>query len=525
MPAFLKRSLETKIILSIGAVLAVLLGLSSAIDSWFETDGTYQVALKEMNVLANTIQKALIKDMREGRSVDVQEILEMVGTEKGIIAVRIFDEKGRILKSTDRFEIGRQAPASDIESYRAGVRDFISDTDGQKVAHIIHPISNAPQCYGCHGKESDVNGVLALEYSLADVESYLFSQRVGVGGLLVVTVLLTSLSIYLLLGRMVNGPLRDMQAAMAAAEEGNLDVRIPVGSEDEIGSLQKSFNNMLARINELNRTTIEQQGDLVKKEQKLQLQQALAEQNRALEAAHKEVVEKNRYYMEMLSFISHELKSPLVVLIGYSDLLLRGDLGELTISQKEALTAMERNVETLQEMIANYLDLSRLERGELELDRRPVELIEEVVKPVMAEYSDLLERATMAMRIETGRQEIRVSADPALLRSTLGNLVSNAIKYGYAGTDIHVEVEAGPHEVRLSVMNDGPGIPYEQLDKVFDRFTRLDVESTRSQKGSGLGLYIVKQIVELHGGKVWAESKAGSWAKITLTLPIDNQVV
>lgn len=525
MPSFLKRSLETKIILSIGAVLTVLLGLSSAIDTYFETGGTYQVALKEMNVLANTIQKALIKDMREGKSVDVQEILEMVGTEKGIIAVRIFDEKGRILKSTDRFEIGRQTPAVDLEKYRAGARDFISDEDGQKVAHIIHPISNAPQCYGCHGKENEINGVLALEYSLADVESYLLSQRIGVGGLLALTVLCTLIAIYLLLKRMVNGPLRDMQAAMASAEDGNLDVRIPVSSEDEIGSLQQSFNNMLTRINELYRTTVIQQSDLVKQEQRLQIQQALAEQNQELEAAHKEVVEKNRYYMEMLSFISHELKSPLVVLIGYSDLLLKGDLGELTPSQKEALGAMGRNVETLQEMIANYLDLSRLERGELKLDRRPVELIEDVIKPVMSECSDLLARASMALKIETGRSEIPLSADPSLLKSAVGNLVSNAIKYGHHGTDILVDVEAGPHEVRVSVMNEGPGIPYEQLDKVFERFTRLDGEGTRAQKGSGLGLYIVRQIVELHGGKVWAESLAGSWAKISLSLPIESQAV
>ncbi len=166
---------------------------------------------------------------------------------------------------------------------------------------------------------------------------------------------------------------------MGEAENGNLDITIPVGSEDEIGSLQQSFNSMLQRIKELNRENLAQQEDIIRKEQELKLQQAMGEKNRALEAANREILEKNRYYLEMLSFISHELKNPLVVLKGYSSLLLKEDLGELKKAQRDAILSMEKNVDSISEMIANYLGLSRIERGELLPDKTESDLVTDII--------------------------------------------------------------------------------------------------------------------------------------------------
>ncbi|HLB25945.1 MAG TPA: ATP-binding protein [Nitrospirota bacterium] len=515
----IKKSLELKIILALGAVFTVLLAAFTTLDFWLETRGTYRIVFQDLEMLANTVQKSLIKDMKDGKSSDVQEILEMVGTEKGIISVKIFDDGGRVLKSDDRHEVGRVLTGGELGQYRAGKRAYISETENGKVFHVIHPIANAPACYGCHGKDKEINGVLAISYSLQPVQRFISLHLYKMAFLFLTTISVMALLIYLLLKRLVSSPIKGMKAAMAQAEGGDLDVLIPVSSEDEIGSLQQSFNNMIARIKGLYHENTLQQRDLAKKEQELEHQKVLAERRRALELANREAVEKNRYYMEMLSFISHELKNPLVVLKGYTDLMLKGDLGELRREQREALFAMDKNVELLREMISNYLDLSRIERGDLKVERRPLDVVGEVIKPVMDDYSEMLEKASMSIRLEGPGSAVKAEADPSLIRAVVGNLVSNAVKYGWEGSDIIIEVEEGPDGLRLSVFNEGGGIPYDELEKVFERFTRLDNEHTQAQKGSGLGLYIVKQIIQMHGGRVWAESKEGAWAKVSFTLP------
>ncbi len=518
MASLLKRSLEVKIVLVLGLVLLGLLTVSSAVDLTLEARDAYGLAARQLDVLADTIQNGLIKDMRDGRSADVQQILESVGTEKGIISVRIFGEDGRILASSKRIETGLLMPAKVVSSYRAGERSLMGYEDGQRVFRVIHPILNAPDCYRCHGNAAEVNGVLALDYSLETVESSVYYHRLRLFILQVATIAAAGLVIYLLLIKFVTGPIKDIEAKMSEAETGNLDLYMPISSGDEIGALQRSFNNMLARIKELNIRTVRQERDLVKKEQEIEFQRSLEEKNRALAAAHDEALLKNRYYMEMLSFISHELKNPLLVLKGYLGLFLKGDLGYLTGQQVEALRAMERNVEALAEMMANYLGLSRIERGELKPEKKQIDLLEDVIRPVMQEYAETLEKASMGMRIEGADEPARLAADPGLIKSVLGNLVSNAVKYGREGRDIIISVGRDGGMARVSVWGEGGGIPPGDLDRVFERFTRLDSEEVRRKKGSGLGLYIVKTIVEMHGGTVRAESGGGAGAGVNFAV-------
>jgi len=165
------------------------------------------------------------------------------------------------------------------------------------------------------------------------------------------------------------------------------------------------------------------------------------------------------------------------------------------------------------------MDLSRLERGELTPHKRRFSIVDELVRPLMYEYSEALNKSSMSMRIDCPDEDITIVGDPSLMKSVLGNLVSNAVKYGKPGTDIIMEAGYVNGNIRLAVFNEGQGIPAGDLDKVFGRFNRLDNEITRSCKGTGLGLYLVKVIVELHGGEVVAESKEGSWARIVCTLP------
>ena len=522
MPSFFKKSLELKIIAALALILALFMTLSSVMETWLDTRGTYRIVYQQLDTLANTIQKSLIKDMRTGQSSGVQQILEMVGTEKGILGVRIFDEQGMILKSFNRGEIGKAVDPGVLKHFKHADRDFLAEKDGQRIMHILHPIANSPSCFGCHGREREINGILSIEFSLDPTQEYIYDHNKKTLILQFLTIFLVGLLVYVLMKRHISGPIMKMKAAMNEAENGNLDIAIPVGSEDEIGSLQQSFNSMLHRIKELNRENLAQHEDIIRKEQELKLQEALGEQNRALEAANREILEKNRYYLEMLSFISHELKNPLVVLKGYSSLLLKEDLGELKKAQRDAILSMEKNVDSISEMIANYLGLSRIERGELVPEKTETDLVADIIVPVVNDFEDAADRALMTLSVNAPAAPVGIYADRALMRSVLGNLISNAVKYGRPESEVLVEAERSGGSIIVSVFNEGEGIRHDDLERIFERFTRLENDTTLNRKGTGLGLCIVKEIVERHGGRVWAESEPSSWVRFVFTLPVEG---
>jgi len=512
----LKKNLQARITIAVGGVLIVLLALSLAIDDWVHLDETYAQLDNQVELLTNTIHNGLVKDMTEGRSAAVQQILEVVGREKGIRSVRIAGVDGKILRSSDPDEVGKTRPLTSFESGRQGT---VTRTDGRPTLHFDHVIENEPQCFRCHGPEERINGVLSVDYDLGPVEASTRDHAVKMVLVFLVIVSLAGLAIRALLKRLVIAPVVELRSGMAQAATGRLDFEVPVTAQDEIGELQGGFNSMLARIKDLNQRALQQQRDLVRQEEELKVQRMLAEQAQELEAAHREVLQKNREHMQMLSFISHEMKNPVTVLKGYSTLLLAGQLGTLPEPQREAARAMQRNSELLESMIANYLSLARIEAGEMKPEKRRIDLVVDVLEPVVLELTEALRISahTVALKIEQG--DMAIVADPDMLKSVVANLLSNAGKYGRAGTTIEVEVKAAVESLTLSVRNEGDGIGEADRAKLFERFTRLDTAATRAKKGSGLGLWILREIVARHGGQVRVESQEGDGARFVVTLP------
>ena len=222
---------------------------------------------------------------------------------------------------------------------------------------------------------------------------------------------------------------------------------------------------------------------------------------------------------EFVANVSHELRTPLSLIKGYVETLLDGAKDNTEVAGR-FLQTIDRNAERLRLLIEDLLTISELESGRVKLHLQPVAL-RLVIEKVFADFK--ARALAKQMSFKNLAPELRLRADPDRLEQVLGNLVDNAIKYGR--TDGSVIVGARPAEgglVEVSVEDDGPGIPPEALERVFERFYRVDKARSREQGGTGLGLAIVKHLVQSQGGRAWAKSQVGQGATFYFTLPAEG---
>jgi two-component system phosphate regulon sensor histidine kinase PhoR len=224
---------------------------------------------------------------------------------------------------------------------------------------------------------------------------------------------------------------------------------------------------------------------------------------------------------DFVANVSHELRTPLSLIKGYVETLLDGAKDNPEVADKFLLT-IERNAERLKLLIEDLLTISELESGRIKLDVQPVALAPLVEKAI----EDFKRQAGARGMSLAGRvPELVLEADAGRLQQVLSNLIDNAIKYGKQEGNITVGARAAERGwAEIFVQDDGPGIPAEAIERVFERFYRVDKARSREQGGTGLGLSIVKHIVQSHGGRVWARSEPGKGATFFLTLPQVNGI-
>ena len=267
----------------------------------------------------------------------------------------------------------------------------------------------------------------------------------------------------------------------------------------EIENLVVAFNKMAASLEE--------------REDRLQ------EAHDKMETANDALSALNRSYMDMLGFVSHELKSPISSVMNYVFLLRQQKLGPLTPGQEKAVRNIEGNSKRIVEMVRHYLNLSRIETGEIKPVPSRVAVADEVILPLLeASEADL---QTRRMRVENRvGAAVLLKADLNMTREIFENLISNGIKYGRDEGLLQLTAEAKDRMIEFTVFNEGVGIPADKQKAVFQKFTRLEeLDGTRRQKGTGLGLFITQHIVEAHGGAIRVESEPGQWVRFRFTLP------
>jgi signal transduction histidine kinase len=279
-------------------------------------------------------------------------------------------------------------------------------------------------------------------------------------------------------------PLEDLVEASERLASGDLEARVEVGGLSETAQLGAAFNEMAE-----------------------ELQRRAGERDQL-----------DRMKDEFVLTASHELRSPLTSVQGFAELLML-ERQQLTPKQVETVEIILGNTRHVVRLLNDLLDLARSDAGRL------------TIAPVATEVAGLVEEATRTMRSQTAlrsqalEEEIApglppVSADRDRIRQVLVNLLTNANEYCQEGATIQVTVGRIGAEVEIAVIDDGPGIPSDQLEHIFERFTRGDAGMTQRVGGTGLGLAISKSLVELHGGTIAAESTPGKGSTFRFRLPL-----
>ncbi len=229
--------------------------------------------------------------------------------------------------------------------------------------------------------------------------------------------------------------------------------------------------------------------------------------------------ELDRMKSEFVSLVSHELRTPLTSISGYVEMLLDGDAGELQEEQADFLGIVKRNTDRLTALINDLLNVSRIESGRIELKRIPLDL-GQIIRNVAQSHRPSIEEKGQTLSLDLPADLPAVVGDMDRLTQVMVNLLSNACKYTPAGGSITIAATREPGQLRIQVTDTGIGLSQDEQSRLFTKFYRADNPTTREVGGTGLGLWITRSLVELHGGTVEVRSAPGEGSTFTVMLPV-----
>jgi signal transduction histidine kinase len=302
-------------------------------------------------------------------------------------------------------------------------------------------------------------GAISLSLSFGVHSRYAF-----LGGLVV------SLVVIQLLAHGMVLPLRQMVAATRAMANGDYSQRVTATAQDEVGSLASSFNTMAAKL---------------------------------------EQVEAQR--RELIANVSHELRTPIAALRARLENLADG----VEALDAEAVGTMLKATQRLSTLVDQLLQLSQFESGAIGLDRQDF-CVRDAVEDAIAEVRPVNAEVRIVTQVQDGLVGV---GDPSRIHEVLTNLLTNAVRHSQPGTRVVVEGAPTEEGVRIEVSDEGTGVPPDDLERIFDRFYRVNGARASGSGGAGLGLAIARSIVELHGGSIKAEPQQPSGCRIVFDLP------
>lgn len=350
----------------------------------------------------------------------------------------------------------------------------------------------------------------------------------------IATLILTS-GIGILLATSISNPLGHMVSVIRRLEKGSLNARSNLISNDEIGVLSVSFDRMAQEIEknrheleDLNRNlefrVAEKTENLTKAYERLQFSnQNLAVANRELELANKKLKELDQLKSDFISVVSHELRTPLTSIKAFTELII---LKPRMMSEKRnrLLSIINNETDRLARLINDILDLTKIEAGKLSWHVTRVSL-SEIIQNSVTSMQSLADNKSLSIIVDVPAALPRLFGDRDRLIQVITNILSNAVKFTHDGGTISINAfteDVPRHQIIVKISDTGVGIPARDFDVIFEKFRRSGDVLTTHAEGTGLGLAITKQIVEYHGGRIWAESTPGKGSSFSFTLPLDK---
>ncbi len=285
--------------------------------------------------------------------------------------------------------------------------------------------------------------------------------------------IIVALFLGILLARSITRPIRELTKATHAMADGNLNQKVNVRSRDEIGELAASFNKMSS---DLSRSF--------------------------------------NLRKQMTADIAHELRTPLSLIIGHAEGVHDGVLEP----NHENFEIIREEAERLEHLVNDLRTLSLADAGELSVDFQPVD-INDLMSDVYTHYISLFNQHRITLNLKPAPVILTANLDPSRFAQVLNNILDNALRYTPEGGSVEMETVLAKDKIQISIQDNGEGVTPEIAAHLFDRFYRADEARNRNDGGSGLGLAIAKSIIEMHNGKIWAESEKGKGLRMVIELP------
>ena len=348
--------------------------------------------------------------------------------------------------------------------------------------------------------------------------------------IIIVTLTFTMLAIFVAGGmwlattRSIVVPIRAIEESAKRIADGDLSQRVPVMTQDELGSLAGEFNQMAESVEDHNATLEDRVHQRTAELEKTNLE--IEAQKKEIETTNIELVHANEMKSQFLANVSHEFRTPLNSIIGFSELLKEKSFGDLNAKQFEYLDYIRSSGDNLLSLINNILDISRIEVGNMELDPEDFSFTE-ILGETLSIVRPLADKRGVEINTKTSHASPIIRADRAKFKQILLNLISNAVKFNVDKGTVEVdwEIREEPsgmvmeHVMVLSVTDSGIGIKDEDQERIFKEFEQVDSSVSREYDGSGLGLSLTEKLVKLHKGEIWVESTPGEGSTFRVKLP------
>ncbi len=519
------RYLSVKLFVLLLFVMLLIFSIHTYIDiktiSTNLTDLVYTEAGRASDLIVRSTRYSMLLNRKE----DVHQTIHTLGSEPGFVGINIYNKTGEIIFSTDSSIVGTKVDLhaeaciichqsdSPLESAPAQnrMRVYESATVGP-VLGLINPIRNEPECYNaaCHAHTPDqtVLGVLDVKMSLASVHERVAKIRTEfIASSLLMMIVISSIS-GLFIYRVIRKPISKLSQGMTRISSGNLDARIAINSNDEIGELATAFNQMASDL-----TTA--RGEL--EEWALTLEDRIEEKTNELQQAQSQIIqmEKMASLGKLSASIAHEINNPLFGILMYSKLILREISTETPETEdrdsiKKYLCVIQEESSRCGDIVKGLLDFARHTGGEYEPQH-----LHDIIDRTLVLLGHHFEMQLVTVERQFEAADDNLVCDAHQIQQAIIAPCINAVEAMPGGGSLTIRTAGDGDHIEVQFVDTGQGIPEASIDKIFEPF----YTTKEGDAGLGLGLAIVYGIVQRHNGSVRVNSPTGEGTTLTIALP------